>query len=585
MMKKSAVLLFMLCVVSLSAAPLFSLYDLRCEHEENPVGIESATPAPETHITCVPVDPLIKIFRGQGTFPETDDSAHVAKGETASFQLIVRSKYPISNLQVTAGDLISGSQRVSSSLKAFTGYHPIGKYAPDPSKDVLKPASGLFPDYLQEFEYIEVPAATNQPVWINYDIPHNAVPATYHAEVSISGKVQNKNFSITRQLSTKVYPVTVPEQTLWLSNRMWVGDYQLRQMNNGMSVEPFSDHYWSLFKVLANKARDAGQNTYFFYSPLDYVQCSVSGNTYSFDFSRFDLLVDFLIKEGNLKRLEVGAFGERSGSTILIKFPLEGGTWEQQPLSDARVQNFLSLFAPALYNHIKSKGWEGMYLQHLADEPGKGGQTTAYKQLAQFVKSRVPQLKIIEAIDPWGDIQAMNMLDVYVAQPGVCHTDYSFLQSHQAAGNEVRMYTCMYPQGNYANRFFELPLIQTRLLHWINYKYKITGYLHWAFNFRPSGYPNWKNHAAFTLGGGGGLLPAGDAWLVYPAYGTVYSTVRYEAMRDGVKDYELLKLLEKKNPARAQEIVNSTIFDFDNYNSDESAFLATGIKMLKWQSE
>jgi hypothetical protein len=542
----------------------------------------SATSAPETSITCVQVDPLIKIFREQETFPETNDLAHVAKGETASFQLVIRSKYPISNLQITTGDLMDGTRRIPSILKAFTGYHQIGEYAPAPSLNKLKPASGFFPDYLQEIDYIEVAAATNQPIWINYGVPHSAVPGTYHAEVTLSGKIQGKSFSITRQLSTKVYNVTVPEQTMWVSNWIWTGDYQLRQMNNGLRVEPFSDHYWRLFKVLVNKARDIGQNTYFFY-PLDYIQCTVSGNAYTFDFSRFDQLVDLYIREGNLKRIEIAPFGERSGSTILIKFPQEGGDWGQQPLSDARVQNFLSQFVPALYNHIKSKGWEGMYLQHLADEPGKGGQTTAYIELAQFVKNLAPQIKIIEAIDPWGDIQEMKILDVYVAQLGVCHTDYPFLQSYQAIGNELWMYTCMYPQGNYANRFFELPLIQTRILSWINYKYKITGYLHWAFNFWPAGYPNWKDHAAFSLGGG--LLPAGDSWIVYPTYENVYSTVRYEAMRDGVKDYELLKLLEKKNPSQAQEIVDSVVFDFDSYNSDESTFRATRIKMLEWLSK
>ena len=40
----------------------------------------------------------------------------------------------------------------------------------------------------------------------------------------------------------------------------------------------------------------------------------------------------------------------------------------------------------------------------------------------------------------------------------------------------------MYPRGNFANRYVTLPLIKTRLLHWINYKYDSPGYLHWGFN-------------------------------------------------------------------------------------------------------
>jgi hypothetical protein len=44
-MKKNIILLLMLCtVVSVSATPSFSLYDLRCEQEKNPVGIDTQRP-------------------------------------------------------------------------------------------------------------------------------------------------------------------------------------------------------------------------------------------------------------------------------------------------------------------------------------------------------------------------------------------------------------------------------------------------------------------------------------------------------------------------------------------------------------
>jgi hypothetical protein len=562
---------------------LLALVDVSgCREKEVPVE-RNPTVVPDS-ITCVQVDPLVKIFKEDETFPETSDSAHVAKGETASFQFVLRSENPISNLQVAAGDLVNGNRRIPSSLKAFTGYHQVGMYAPTPSRDVLRPASGFFPDYLQETESLEVDALSNQPVWINYDIPRDAAAGIYQAEVTFSGSMQGKSFSITKQLSTKVYNVTVPEQTMWVTHWIQTKDYQLRQLNNDSQVTPFSELYWALLKLLANKARDLGQNT-FVISPLDLTQFTISGNTYTFDFSRFDQHVEFYIREGGLRRLEGDVLGERDGNTILMKLPVGGGGLAKYEFSDSRIQNFLAQFMPALYNHIKSKGWEDIYIQHLADEPGKGGQTTAYKQIAAFIKDKVPQIKFVEAIDPWSDIEGMGILDVYVAQLGVCHTNYAFLKTHQASGKEVWMYTCMYPQGNYANRFFELPLIQTRILSWINYKYGITGYLHWALNAWPDWYDNWKNHAAIPLGTAGGCLPAGDSWIVYPAYRKVYSTVRYEAMRDGIKDYDLLKLLEKKNPARAQEIVNSVVFYFDNYNSSVEAFRATRIKMLTWLSE
>jgi hypothetical protein len=157
------------------------------------------------------------------------------------------------------------------------------------------------------------------------------------------------------------------------------------------------------------------------------------------------------------------------------------------------------------------------------------------------------------------------------------HGDYAFYQERQAVGDEIWFYTCTGPQGNYANRFMEQPLVQTRLLHWINYRYGSTGYLHWGFNWW---HLNAKDNSAAVNN-----WPAGDAWIVYPAEGKAYSSIRLAAMRDGIADYELLKLLEQKYPDKAKELAQSVIRNFDSYNSNISDFRQTRLKMLKWLSE
>ena len=43
-------------------------------------------------------------------------------------------------------------------------------------------------------------------------------------------------------------------------------------------------------------------------------------------------------------------------------------------------------------------------------------------------------------------------------------------------------------------------------------------------------------------------------------------------MRDGIYDYELLKMLERKNPAKAREYINAIVMNFDNYDSNFSYF-------------
>ena len=74
--------------------------------------------------------------------------------------------------------------------------------------------------------------------------------------------------------------------------------------------------------------------------------------------------------------------------------------------------------------------------------------------------------------------------------------------------------------------------MQTRILHWINYKYGLVGYLHWGLNF-------WGSDPLTSdASRDRGKLPAGDANITYPGYRKLYSSIRLEAMRDGIYDYD-----------------------------------------------
>ncbi|HOW19390.1 MAG TPA: DUF4091 domain-containing protein, partial [Phycisphaerae bacterium] len=153
----------------------------------------------------------------------------------------------------------------------------------------------------------------------------------------------------------------------------------------------------------------------------------------------------------------------------------------------------------------------------------------------------------------------------------------------QQAGDELWFYTCLGPQGEYANRFIEQPLIKTRLLHWINFKYGATGYLHWGYN-------HWGNHdpyrqLAIPWDGGAQHLPAGDAWIVYPGKEGPLDSIRFEAMRDGIVDYELLSRLAERDQAAAKRLADRHVTQFDRYDCDVPTFRATRHELLELLSK
>ena len=184
----------------------------------------------------------------------------------------------------------------------------------------------------------------------------------------------------------------------------------------------------------------------------------------------------------------------------------------------------------------------------------------------------------MEALDVKDDFGFFEQnCDVWVPQLGRFNKTLPKMLERLDTGKEVWFYTCLWPNGKYPNRFVDYPLIKTRILQWINFKWGFTGYLHWGFN-------HWRGGDPFKVlephHGGQTYLPAGDAWIVYPGKKVVLDSMRHEAMRDSVEDYELLRLLEEKDPEQAKRLADSLIRSFEDYERDCSVFRAARIKLL-----
>jgi hypothetical protein len=175
------------------------------------------------------------------------------------------------------------------------------------------------------------------------------------------------------------------------------------------------------------------------------------------------------------------------------------------------------------------------------------------------------------------------MLDVWVPQLDYMNRDYEFYNKQHESGKEIWFYTCLNPKFEYVNRFIELPLLRTRYMHWVNYKYNIPGYLHWGLNYWNEGNPFGEQTGIQYEGGN--ILPGGDSWIIYPKDGKLFSSIRYDAMRDGIVDYELFRMLEKKNPAMAKDIIDKVIFTFERYDNNIEAFRLNRRHLMELLSE
>ncbi|MDR0608875.1 MAG: family 16 glycosylhydrolase [Planctomycetaceae bacterium] len=536
----------------------------------------------KNELTVARIDPLDKVTKTQDDFYQISSSAAVAKGETAMFQFVLRSEKPIENLKIEADNL---QQVIVQQSKNLRQGHENLKLEKTKNSETIKPSPVNFVGYVKTGNVTEYPdvllepqnkiaAKTNQSVLISYKIPKEIAEGIYEATVAISGKIDGKDFRCEKQVTANIYNVTVPEQTLWVTN--WSLGNFLEKLNDNKKVERLSPKYWELLKLIANTAREHGQNVYLI-SPTNYCNITINDSQYSFDFTNFDNAVELFIDEGGLKRIEGGhlAGWAHGAKELLIKVPDGNGKFEPLPLSNEKTKNFLSQFIPALYKHLREKKWEQIYIQHIGDEPTS---VESYNEVAKYLKSLEPNMKTIEATILGKKVD--NNVDVHVPIIWYYDKEEYFYREHQKNGGEVWFYISCDAK-DYANRFYDRPLLQNRLLHWFNFRYDITGYLHWGLSW-------WQEiegdeKTGFTAPPQ--KLPPGDCFIIYPGNNKIYSSLRFVTMRDAVCDYELLKLLENRDPSKAKQLAESLIPQPNKYENNISIFRAKRVQLLEWLSE
>jgi hypothetical protein len=518
-----------------------------------------AEPAPaEPSLVCV--DPLQKVFRGATDLPATEPAAHVVVGEFATIQFVFRSPVAVSDLKAA----ISGE--VPGAVARFVGYVKVGHSYKGAPADVLKSADRMFPDPLLEDKNLAVAAGQNQPVWIT-------VPA------KTPGKLQGKltlrwnGGELSRPFTVQVHNVKMNKPRLGITN-WWFSDAERLSMLAGHKAELFSDEYWKLIRQFADFMVQYHQNM-ILVSPLELAQITFKDDKWKFDFSRFDKMVQTFIDAGVVGRIEGGHIGGRAFEgprwwcyVLVPKFTNGAMHFEHLLATDAAARSFYRQFLPALTAHLADRGWDKIYWQHLADEPIVQN-AASYRDVAKLLREFAPGMRVMEATQTQ---EVVGAVDTWVPMLDHFHRGYDFFRQRQKAGEEVWFYTCCEPTGNYASRFIELPLIKTRLLHWINFRYGAAGYLHWGFNYWSSSSPFEETATEW---------PAGDAWIVYPKGGKLLSSIRLEAMRDGIGDHELLSMLADRDPAAARKLAVETIIDFDRYDTDIARFRARRLRLLE----
>jgi hypothetical protein len=484
---------------------------------------------------CFATTDLVRVFEdGYESKTNRQNTIDVfgIRNEIVSAQCFVQAYEDLEDLSVSVGSFkqSEGSAVISTGNVAWNFVKSIFIQENTPKlqkSDLIRSAPAWFPDYLSDERDCSVKKGALKAIYLTIKIPQGAEPGEYRAEVAI--KAGDVNVSLPLVLT--VYPLTLPDErhimvTEWFSTNQFKKHHDLDPAD--------SESFFKILRLYAENMAEHRQNV--FRVSIDLIDRTMTADgKLRFDFSRFDQWAQVFWDTERMDLLETGfiaSFGESrwySTDVVLRDYQVrDESAGESRKLSG---EEFLPQFLPAFAEHLREKGWLKKTIFHICDEPSNHN-ITSWRNVSDFAHRYAPELRRLDAIE---SPHCLNRLEIWVPKLDHLSTWQDMYEEAQRRGYEVWFYTVgIYQGGSLPNKTVDVPLIESRLMHWLNCRYGLKGYLHWGFNA-------WTDDPFNAPG-----QHRGDGWHVYPKGDGLLNSLRWEQMRNGLQDYECLWLLQDK---------------------------------------
>ncbi|SKD00959.1 protein of unknown function [Chitinophaga ginsengisegetis] len=478
------------------------------------------------------------------------------KGERLNAQLLVWSpdtlnqvRFTLSDLTGAGGNVISREHTSLNMERYVLSNYPYG--AKDAVCGETPYKSGyLMPDRFEPFERFDIPGGTVRPVWLSLNIPANTPPGTYSGSI----QVNTDKYSTALQVSIRVQPQLLPPPREW-SYRLdlWQNPWVVAWHNQ---LQPWSAEHKALLKKHLQLYADAGGKyitTYAVHSPWSDNSYMIEGGmiewikqkngSWKFDYHIFDEYIEMCMALGIDKAITLYTAIPWANRFRYMDEATGNYQYAYWAPESAAYKTHWHIFLNDLQTHLQQKGWfDKTYLGINENE----------------MKQTLAAIKVIkEHPAKWRITYAGNWhkeLDTLL-------DDYSFLYGNEPAAAELKQraargasstfYVCCNPAK--PNNFVFSPPSEGRWISWYSAAVGYDGFLRWA-------YDAWAEDpvrdARF------GSWPAGDCFLVYPGGN---SSVRFEKLREGIADFEKIRILKTQALASKDKAVKALWQTFEQH--------------------
>lgn len=508
----------------------------------------------------------VRVPRYPTTAIEGKDTKDLAldavRGEQVSAQLAIASGKPLDDVHAKVGDLTGpGGARIDgdSTQVRFVKYIPVqrSKSEMDWSATIdqvssAKEVSGdrdpdVVGDPLEERASVDVPAYAAQPLWFTFHIPRGAEPGTYKGTVRVDvGKATQATYPLTIDVADASVPA--PSDYRFFLD-VWAQPETIAQAHH---VKLWSREHWKLIEKYNRDLASRGQkviNTTIVENPWHHqwslgtrqsqtatpyssmVGWSWDGSRFSFDFTRWDRYVDTALRDGlgpDIGAYSMLAFQDQEHLTY--RDTRTGGTvTENVGLGGERWRTAWGQFLRAFEKHLTDTGRLDHTYLSFDERPAD-----TMKVVKDFVHEVAPAFD--DRIAVAGSVNTEPMAsNLSVDWGGIDAMTPEKAEERRKAGKKTTFYVYGWPP--HPNTLSYSPAVESRMLPWIAAQRNLDGFLRWSYN-------SWT---ADPFSQPVYIFTQGDEYLVYPGADGPMSSIRWEQLKEGIEDFELVAQARDKS--------------------------------------
>ncbi|ADV42795.1 DUF4091 domain-containing protein [Bacteroides helcogenes] len=390
--------------------------------------------------------------------------------------------------------------------------------------------SSLVADRIEPIRSMRYEAKTVQPVWITFDVPHDAAPGLYKGSVTVK-----YGDTVCRILpySIRVIDRTLPlpgEQKFHLD--LWQNPFAVARM---AGVPLWSKEHFEAMRPLMERLAKAGQRgitasithkpwngqTYDYFENM-ITEIKRADGTWIYDYTVFDRWVEFMRSCG--VRPYIYCYS-------VIPWKLTFRYYDQatnrmvdrkMEVSDQEFDGYWVAKLKAFASHLKEKGWFEQTIIAMDERPKE-----SMEAALRVIRKADPMYKISLAgnyHEEWnGELfdYCIGYNDKY--PDGV-------VEGRREKGKITTFYTCCTEV--YPNTFTFSQPVEASALGLVAAERGLDGYLRWAYNSWVESPGQDSRFSAWA---------AGDTYLVYPKN---ESSARFEKLIEGIQMFEKIQVLK-----------------------------------------